>query len=144
MIQKIILMNILITSLFQISCSTKQQEIDYGADNCSFCEMTIVDNRHSAELVTSKGKVYKFDAIECMIRYSKRNINTKYAHQLVANFLIPGQLVDAKKSTYLISKNIPSPMGEYLSGFDTSESANITHKKNGGTLYTWEQLLLHI
>ena len=29
--------------------------------------MTIVDRQHAAEAVTSKGKVFKFDAIECMV-----------------------------------------------------------------------------
>ena len=31
--------------------------------------MTIVDKVHAAEIVTQKGKVYKFDATECMINF---------------------------------------------------------------------------
>ena len=40
--------------------------------------MTIVDNKHSAELVTTKGKVYKFDAIECMIRHLQNIEDQQY------------------------------------------------------------------
>ncbi|HZJ36694.1 MAG TPA: nitrous oxide reductase accessory protein NosL, partial [Gillisia sp.] len=62
---------------------------------------------------------------------------------LVADFMNPGQLIDANKATYLISKNIPSPMGAYLSAFQTKEAADKTKMKYEGKLYTWEQILDH-
>ena len=39
--------------------------------------MTIVDPRYGAELVTTKGKVYKYDAVECLI-------NSVYADEKLA------------------------------------------------------------
>jgi len=143
MIQRHVLSIFLAISLIHFSCSIKPQEIEYGIDNCIFCDMTIIDNKHSAELVTSKGKVFKFDAIECMIRYSLKNDNLDYAYQLIADFSNPGQLVDALSSSYLISENIPSPMGSYLSGFSSNAFAKNVQQLNSGKIYTWDQILLY-
>jgi copper chaperone NosL len=59
---------------------------------------------------------------------------------LVNDFDQPGELVDAKEATYLISENIPSPMGEYLSAFTNEEAAKETMTKQGGELYTWAEI----
>ena len=143
LIQRYVFSILLVISLIHFSCSIKPQEIEYGIDNCIFCDMTIIDNKHSAEVVTSKGKVFKFDAIECMIRYTLKNDNSDYAYQLIADFSNPGQLVDAPTSSYLISENIPSPMGSYLSGFSSNESAKTVQQLNSGTIYTWDQIIFY-
>ena len=53
--------------LLTISCKVEPEAIEYGKDQCSFCEMNIVDKTHAAQYVTKKGKQFKFDAIECMV-----------------------------------------------------------------------------
>jgi copper chaperone NosL len=55
--------------LLLLACNPESQPINYGADMCEFCRMSIVDQRFGSEIVTQKGKVYKFDAVECMINY---------------------------------------------------------------------------
>ena len=57
--------------LLVFSCNVSPKPIDYGSDGCHFCKMTIVDKVHAAEIVTKKGKVYMFDATECMINFRK-------------------------------------------------------------------------
>ena len=52
---------IILCSFF--SCSKTPQPINYGTDMCHFCQMTIVTKTHAAQMVTTKGKQYKFDAI---------------------------------------------------------------------------------
>ena len=61
--------SILLIALLVFSCNSSPQPIDYGNDGCHFCKMTIVDKVHAAEIVTKKGKVYKFDATECMVNF---------------------------------------------------------------------------
>ena len=102
--------------------------------------MTIVDNKHSAELVTTKGKVYKFDAIECMIRHLQNTENQQYQFVLIADYAQPGNLVDANNSFFLISENIPSPMGENLSGFKSESIALEYSQTNGGKVYDWNEI----
>lgn len=126
--------------LYLLACTAEPKPIDYGNDNCQFCGMTIMDNKHAAELVTVKGKVFKFDAIECMIRYIDRTDEQGYAYKLVSDYSNPGELINAEQSTFLISKNLPSPMGAFLSGFSSEEAAKLSMEENGGMLYNWEQI----
>ena len=127
--------------LILVSCSVRPKPIDYGSDGCHFCSMTIVDRQHAAEIVTKKGKAYKFDAVECMMNHLKDiDINTVGLF-LVNDYLTPGELIDAKESTFLISKAIPSPMGEYLSAFRSRDVAEQIEAENKGELYSWDELL---
>ena len=123
-----------------IGCSVGPKPIDYGHVGCHYCSMTIVDKQHAAQLVTKKGKVFNFDAIECMMNQLKDEGESAMALFLVNDFGQPGELVDAKEATYLISENIPSPMGEYLSAFTNEEAAKETMTKQGGELYTWTEI----
>ena len=133
-------MLIFIITILLFNCSAKPKQIEYGIDNCAFCDMTIMDDKFSAELVTEKGKVYKFDAIECMLRYQYRNTEQNHSIYLIADYSNPGELVDATTSTFLISNQIPSPMGAYLSGYKTNSDAQATLNSNGGSIYNWEQI----
>ncbi len=121
------------------SCAPKPSPIEYGSDVCHYCKMTIVDRQHAAELVTKKGKVYKFDAIECMIPYRVES-NQEYNFVLVNDFNNPGKLTDAESSHYLVCNNIPSPMGAYLSAFSNPDHANKMKMNKGGEIYNWEEI----
>jgi copper chaperone NosL len=134
---------LLLPVLFLLACKISPQPINYGEDACHYCTMTIVDHQHAAQIVTDKGKAYKFDAIECMLNYLRENNDVNPELYLVNDFMNPGQLIDATKATYLISKNISSPMGEYLSAFSTKEAANKTKTEYEGKLYTWQEILDH-
>ena len=122
------------------SCEIAPEPIVYGTDACHFCRMTIVDDQHAAEFVTKKGKVFKFDASECMINHLRDVDNKAIALFLVNDYNNPGELIDATQATYLISEHIPSPMGAYLTAFETREVAESIEKENKGELYTWEEL----
>ena len=126
--------------LIVMGCAVEPKPIAYGSDPCNFCRMTIVDHQHGAELVTSKGKVYKFDAVECMLNFLRGTEEESVALFLVNGYTNPGELLDATSSTYLISEGIPSPMGAYLTAFENETAAIKAQKEHGGSLYTWEQI----
>lgn len=123
------------------SCTPEPKTIAYGTDACQFCRMTIVDQKHAAQLVTQKTKAFSFDAVECMLNYLKDMEEESVALYLVSDFEQPGNLTDATKATYLISKNIPSPMGANLSAFKSGKAAQTVQDKHGGNLYSWQELL---
>jgi copper chaperone NosL len=123
-----------------LACAPKPKPIEYGADGCEYCKMTIVDNQYAAEAVTDKGRVYKFDAIECMVNYTLNNPETEMAFLLVNHFTQPGELISVDKSTFLISKNMPSPMGAFLSAYPSPALAAKMQKEKEGTLYNWAAL----
>lgn len=126
--------------LVMCACSAGPQPISYGEDACNFCKMTIVDQQHSAEAVTLKGKVYKFDAIECLVHYVSPLDESTFSYLLVANYDKPGILIDAKSSSYLISPNLPSPMGAFLNAFDDANRSAAMQTSMTGELHTWESL----
>jgi len=128
-----------LTVLF--NCSVGPQPIYYGSDGCHFCKMTIVDKLHAAEIVTNKGKVYKFDATECMINFLDEFDTSTIELYLSNNYTEPEVLIDATQATFLISENIPSPMGAFLSAFKDKDEAVKIHTKKGGELYSWEELI---
>jgi copper chaperone NosL len=136
---------ILLIPILFISCNAQPDPIDYGHDDCSYCKMTIVDKAHSAQLVTKKGKQYKYDAIECMVRnvLAVPELSVK-SKMYVANYKNPGKIIDAKKASYIISPKIKSPMGANLSAVHDVKEANNLVKINGGNTYTWKTLLEYL
>lgn len=123
-----------------ISCKVEPQAIEYGKDQCNFCKMNVVDKTHAAQYVTKKGKQFKFDAIECMVNDLSEKNEQSIAILLVADYGNPGEMIDAKIATYLISKEIKSPMGANLSAFSSKNKAEELLQKYGGKNYTWETL----
>ena len=123
------------------SCEVEPEQINYGNDACHFCKMTIVDQQHAAQYVTKKGKQFKFDAIECMVNELSEKEIEKIGILLVSDYMEPGQMTSAMDATYLISKEIKSPMGANLSAFQSTQIANTTKDESGGEIYTWTQLL---
>ncbi|MCF8274200.1 MAG: nitrous oxide reductase accessory protein NosL [Flavobacteriaceae bacterium] len=130
--------------LWVVSCNVSPKPIVYGTDGCHFCKMTIVDKVHAAEIVTKKGKVYKFDATECMVHFIKEFNTSDIALYVSNNYTEPEALINSSQATFLISKKIPSPMGAFLSAFKNKADAEKTQKEKGGTLYTWSELLTHL
>lgn len=124
---------LLITLLSLNSCTPQPEAIKLGADNCYFCKMTISDPRYGAEIVTSTGKIYKFDDIHCMESF----IATPEAGRLktslyYANFSGKHELIDAAKSYILRSDELKCPMNGHLAAFDNMDSLNKAKGMYGG------------
>lgn len=124
------------------ACKPEGKPIVYGEDKCEFCRMSIVDNQFGCEVVTQKAKVYKFDAVECMVNYLDQRVEdeSKIKLMLTNTFDVPGSLNDADKCLYLISENMPSPMGMYLNPFLNTSEATKFQKENSGKIYNWDEL----
>lgn len=133
----------LFTGMVLTSCSVSPKPIEYGTDVCHYCSMTIVDQQHAAEVVTKKGRDYKFDAIECMVNHMKDIDISEIGLFLINDYADPGKLIDATSATYLISPGIPSPMGADLSGFAHRQAAQSSQEEHSGEIYSWKKLLEH-
>jgi len=126
--------------LFFASCSTEVSPIEYGVDDCHWCQMRIMDPKFGSEAVTEKGRTYKFDSAECLLHYLNAN-ETKYSHVVVTDFENPETFIAAKSASYLISENMPSPMGGFLNAFKTKKHAETFQSSFQGDIFTWEQML---
>jgi copper chaperone NosL len=130
---------ILLVIFIFLSCGLEPEPINYGVDICAHCNMKIMDKRYGAELVSSKGKVFKFDSGECLIDYIyQNNISEKDNSQLlVTDFNNPGTLIKSGTATFIISQKLPSPMGAFLTAFSSRNAAQKKAEESGGDVYDW-------
>jgi copper chaperone NosL len=108
---------LLSTSASLLGCSSSgPKSIDYGGDHCDECRMVISDKRFGGELVTEKGKAFKFDSLECLLRFNDQHAGEKMTAYVV-NSSLPNQFVKAQEAAFLYDKKLRSPMGKgILSG----------------------------
>jgi copper chaperone NosL len=134
------LIRVLSLIFFLSSCEVAPQEINYGSDACRFCKMTIVDTQHASQLVTVKGKAFKYDAVECMMNHLAKWDQAAVKYYLVSDYTKPKSLIDATKAHYLVSESIPSPMGEFLTAFSVKEKRDKILLEEKGEGLNWTAL----
>lgn len=135
---------LLIIALFVsglMACTPKPRPITFGTDVCAHCLMTIVDHPFAAELVNSKSKAFKFDAIECMVMFTLANSTTNYPLKLVVDYNEGRGWLNADSCYFLISENLPSPMGANLSAYKDKASADQMKSLKEGEVYNWTSLV---
>jgi copper chaperone NosL len=113
---------LIFSTLLLSGCSIEPEPLVYGKDQCHSCKMTLMDQKFGAELVTHKGKVYKFDDINCFLNFYNSNTVNKddFRFKLVVDFSHPEKLVDAETAFYLMSAQIKSPMASQVAAFESS------------------------
>lgn len=107
------------------SCTTQPEPIKLGSDNCDFCKMTISDPRFGAEIVTTKGKIYKFDDTHCVIGFINKNTidNNLIKDIYLVDFNEPHAFVNVNNAYLLESESFDSPMNGNVATFRNKESA---------------------
>lgn len=127
----------IIISIITTACSKQPEPIQYNHDTCHLCKMQISDARFGAEIVTSKGKIYKFDSIECMITFLRASQEPIHA-MLTVDFSMPQSLIDASNAYYLHTDAIPSPMGANILSFAQKDSCEKYFNQYAGEKLTFE------
>ncbi len=126
------------------SCNTEPTPLKIGVDHCDFCKMTISDNKFGAELITKKGKVFKFDDSHCVVSYlsllekssSSDNIGAIY----FTNYSGDHELINIDKAVFLQSEALKSPMGGNIVAFASKSELDAVKNRIGGTMLNWEQV----
>lgn len=140
-----ILISVFSASLLILStsaCSTDPEPLIYGTDVCHFCKMTLMDKKFGAELVTKKGKVYKFDDMNCFLNFYNSGYEPieDFKHKLVVDYANPGKLIDATNSFYLKSAVIRSPMNGQVAAFESKASMDIFKKEWKAIYLGWGEV----
>jgi copper chaperone NosL len=128
--------------LAMISCSVEPESLHYGKDACHHCKMTLVDNKFGAEIVSTKGKVFKFDDTNCLLNFIKDSqLESKdIAHCLITDFSSPGVLIDARTAFYVKSEQIKSPMGSNIAAFQNKINLEGHNESWKGEELNWNDL----
>ena len=133
----------LISLLILTSCSAQPQPFKYGEDICHSCKMGIIDPKFGNQLITKKGKVYKFDDVICLSRFLKSGsvAENEIKQIVVIDFEKQNNFLDIHKSVFVAGPSVKSPMGSNAAAFSSKEAAEkFNHQKNG-VIYTWKELL---
>jgi len=124
------------------SCSVKPQPLAYGKDICDDCSMTIMDPKFGGEVITKKGKIYKFDDAHCIINFLKKG-NVKEAditQTVFIDFENDKNFLDVKSSWFVVSDQLKSPMNGNAASFSSKEIADQKAKETNGVVKNWDQL----
>lgn len=126
-----------------LSCEVEPEPLQYGQDACYTCKMTLMDKKFGAELVSKKGKVYKFDDVNCMLTFynSGEILPQDFAYRLVTDFSQPAKLIEAADAFYLKSPAIKSPMASQVAAFQEKENMEKIKKEFSGIYLVWGELV---
>jgi len=129
-----------VISLF--ACSQESKPISYGKDACDFCKMTIMDKRFASEIMTKKGKAYKFDDLLCTVSFmNEGNIpQTDIACIYVTDF-DNAEFLNVSDGYFIKYEKYRSPMGGNVAAFETKEQLESASNKVKGEIISWEKVL---
>lgn len=124
-----------------IGCGRGPEKINVDLDVCACCEMKISDTRFAAQLLTSKGKVFKFDDLSCMVEFQNESPNTGDAELYVALFTPGSEWIKAGDAYFAYGEEIRSPMRGNAAAFRTETEAGELARKINGEVLTWQELV---
>lgn len=125
------------------SCNTKPTPLKLGVDNCFLCKMNITDSKFGAELITQKGKVYKFDDMFCIIEFVKTETVEQQSIDGIyfVDFANNQQFVKANNAHLFKSDALRSPMNGNIAAFADQTSMQQMMQKYNGTKVNWSELI---
>ncbi|WP_226999062.1 nitrous oxide reductase accessory protein NosL [Flavisolibacter tropicus] len=134
-------LTILSVFLFQ-GCSVEPEKIAYGKDQCNECRMTIMDPKFGSEVVTKKGKVYKFDDAHCIVQFLKAgNEKRENIAQIVfMDYQDQGRFLNSNKVWFIKSAQLKSPMNGNAAAFADKKTAETQAVTLKGDILNWEHL----
>jgi copper chaperone NosL len=130
--------------MFFSACSTTPVPFIAGKDNCDFCKMGISDTRFGGEVITKKGKIYKFDDLHCMISFLRKGgvKENNIGRRMVMNFNKPNEFLEETSAVFVACDELKSPMGSNAAGFKDQENATGYSAGKKAEILTWSQLYI--
>lgn len=112
-------MVVLIMAMVALSaCSASGPEpIVVNKDVCFHCKMNISDVRFGAELITTKGRIYKFDDVVCMKGFASHMAASEVKATYLCEYTQPGHLVNTDSLFFIKGDMIASPMRGNVAAF---------------------------
>ena len=128
--------------IFLSSCQAGFEPVSYGHDACTQCKMTIMDKRYAAEIVTKKGKAFKFDDLACLRKYIREEHLSESEIQIfVADYnSSDNKFLNARQVVYLHGEMFKSPMNGDLPAFRLADHIESVKDSLHTEVLKWENL----
>jgi copper chaperone NosL len=112
--------------------------IAYDVDACEKCHMQISDTRFGGQLQTTSGKLYVFDAVECLLDYVRdaKDVGATW----VVDFNNPKTFVSTDSAWFVAAPSGRTPMGRGLYAAATQAGAEQVRALVGGSIKRWSEL----
>lgn len=94
-----------------------------GKDQCDNCRMTITEVGYATQLLTDKGRAYKFDDIMCMNMYETANPDKAKDAKLYVIDFPSGKFLEKAKAIFVKGGSIKSPMGGNTQAYQNKSAA---------------------
>ncbi len=132
---------ILLTAITLSACANSGPEpIALNKDNCEFCKMTIAEGKFGCEVITAKGRVYKFDDLSCLMEYKSENATKELKSVYVSDYTKNNVLLAAENAFYINSEEINSPMGGGFAAFADEKTALEYADKLDAKMLNWKNI----
>jgi copper chaperone NosL len=125
------------------ACAIEPQPVHLGSEECAHCRMVITEPQFAAQALNSKGKAFKFDAVECLASWVlSGEVSGSDLHSLwVADHEEPSSWLRVEEASFLRSDAVHSPMGMGLIALRDTTAAGEQQAMRGGEVLRWEQVL---
>jgi copper chaperone NosL len=123
------------------SCSAGPEPFKKGQDVCHACKMGIIDTKFGCEIITKKGKVYKFDDVICLSRFLRSGTvpESGIDQTVVVNFENDHQFLDINNAFFVLSPSLSSPMQGNAAAFAGKDEAEKMRIAKNGTISNWTE-----
>ena len=114
-----------------------------GKDVCYDCKMTIMDEKFGGEIISKKGKIYKFDDAHCVAHFLKGSTvrTADIAQTVFIDYENKGTFLNVKSLYFVVSPQLKSPMNSNAAAFSNKTIAVKIAAQNSGEIKSWDELL---
>ena len=129
---------------FLSSCTATPEPIITGVDQCCYCRMVVSDPRFGAEIITVKGKKYKFDDMHCLLSFIHQQVihPTEIKEVYLVDYAAAGHpLIQSATSLLLQSEAFKSPMNGNIAAFSEKGKRDQLMEAYKGSSVSWNQLI---
>jgi copper chaperone NosL len=120
-------------------------EMRYGEDQCAYCRMNVADAAFGTQLVTGKGKVFRFDSIECLAAFEMTNPDDQNeTRRWLADLNRPGTFLSLDEAFIVHGRELRSPMGLGLAATASTEAGRRLAAKTKGDILSWNEVLTYV
>lgn len=125
-----------------IGCKTQPDPLRLNVDSCDECHMRISSSHFGGEIISSKGRIHKFDSVPCLMKFMKKAAGEEPPRRvLVVDYFHAGNLIDANTASFLQSEKISDPMGGgWLATNDQAELEKYKSSTAPGDTKNWTSL----
>lgn len=115
-------------------CEARPEPIRYGQDECAECKMIISDQRFGAQIVTRKGRVFKFDDVCCLKEFAAKGTvpAAEVKIELVSDFEKPNAFIPVTDAWFLKNDALKSPMRSDSAAFASEDARRKAQEQIGG------------